>query len=513
MNCEQSEICQCPPKTECIFNCVGNARCANTEFSTQYNGQTIIINCIGISACFGATGDLSPAASVTWKCQGTDACKDAYLESCGFNCELNCNCDSDCINEKSCGGDYFALINPEKSFTCNGIFCITPDPTISPTLKPSDSPIADGEPTRAPTIGSSEPTISPSPSPTISGTEIPTLEPTPFPIEEPSKYPIINEVGDEEDEEATSDTVQVEFLAGEWIKTNMALFILIIVGIVMLCCIPVVICIYCVKVRSAQNINKEPENIVVHMTSVSTDNDNFNVNTNTNTNPTHSSGKSYLAGEGPYSQHISPEPVSPVSGNYGYHANVNFNPLPQMPVPQPPNNVQKWNNNTPNYPQRFGDSFSEESFYGASTPINNMHISSPLSSGASGGNKQVQIMHGHNHGIGPGAAGNGRQRKRRETYTEWNYEQICDWILSLHNGLFVKYERILRISLRECNLKGRSLKMVNNEDIQSWGIKDFEHMKLLQYYMHELINSNINSGNLTVEGNAEINVDPQSNFM
>ena len=140
VSCQQSEICQCPSTSECIFNCTGNAKCADTQLSTADTTQTVTINCIGSSACYGLTGDLSSATTVTWNCKGTDACKEAYLDSCGFSCEVNCDCESDCINEKSCGNDYLALINPDHAFTCNGLFCITPDPTISPSMDPSISP-------------------------------------------------------------------------------------------------------------------------------------------------------------------------------------------------------------------------------------------------------------------------------------------------------------------------------------------------------------------------------------
>ena len=175
--CQQSKECQCKPTSECIFDCQGSAQCAGTTLRTAYNGQDIIINCIGTSACYGITGDpsLGSARSITWNCQGDDACKQAYLESCGFECELNCLCSIDCINERSCGDDYTDRINENQAFTCNGLFCITPEPSLFPTERPSDSPIAEGDPTRAPSV--------PTPSPSISPTNDPTHNPSPDPTQ------------------------------------------------------------------------------------------------------------------------------------------------------------------------------------------------------------------------------------------------------------------------------------------------------------------------------------------
>lgn len=175
-------------------------------------------------------------------------------------------------------------------------------------------------------------------------------------------------------------------------------------------------------------------------------------------------------------------------------------PLPQMPMPvsvQPQyndnyNQRQNWDINTRNYPARTDDSSSEDSVYGPSTP-NNITVSSPFSSRSG----QPQNYEDDHRGI----AGD-----KRETYTIWNHRQIADWILELYDGRFRKYENVLRQSLRKCNLKGRSLKLVNNMDIQDWGINDFEDMKMLQYYITELINSEKHLENMTIEGNGQINM-------
>ena len=449
VTCAPSEICQCPSTSECIFNCEGEGQCVGTELSTTYNGQTITINCIGASACSRLTGDLSPSSSVTWNCKGADACKDAYLDSCGFVCEVNCNCESDCVNEKSCGNDYLTLINPDNSFTCKGLFCITPDPTLSPftdpttsptTSKPSYSPIADGEPTKAPSVPTSSPFQKPIKSPTDQPSSSPTLESTINPI---------SSLIEPEEERIGGSTVKVESLAGDWIKQNVAFFILFIVGILSLCCVPIIICIYCDKAKKTadgSNMKKEPDNIIM---------------------------KSQFLFNGAVDCVASVESV-PSPSSVNSHQN-----LPQQPHVQ---NNENWEIRTSTARNSmYNDSDSDASFHGTKTQM--ATSTSPYSSGG--------------HGYGPKSA----EQRRNDMCTTWNYEQIGDWILLLHNGLFRKYEAELRQSLKECNLKGRSLKLVNSDDIRDWGIKDFEHRKLLQYYLNELINTDTSLEMLTVEGN------------
>lgn len=169
--CQQSLECKCKATAQCIFDFEGSARCADTKLSTAYNGQDIIINCIGTSSCFALSGDLSSANSVTWNCEGVNSCNTASLDKCGFECELNC------IDEQSCGDNYLERVNDNSAFTCNGIGCITPEPTPAPTSQPSDSPIADGDPTRAPSVGTPSPSKSPTNDPTISPSSIPTESP------------------------------------------------------------------------------------------------------------------------------------------------------------------------------------------------------------------------------------------------------------------------------------------------------------------------------------------------
>ena len=344
----------------------------------------------------------------------------------------------------------------------------TDNPTQFPSESPTDNPSITPDPTSSPTT---LPTLEPSQKPTTSISDDLSPSPTIEPTLNPASSPLITK---EEQDEETS--VRDEFSWSEWIKRNIALFTLIIVGIILLCCVPVVTCIYCYKVKSRKNQihnnKREPDNIVM---------------------------TSKFDNTGAMDRVSSVESVPSPSSHYNHSVNFQQN-LPQQPYVHRQN--EDWTINTPNFPRQMtattvasdhnsmynNDSDFDHGMTTTSPPYGTM-TTSP-STNSSGGQELKPI----------------KELRGKDTYMTWNHGQISDWILSLHNAAFRKYEAILRHSLRECNLKGRSLKMVNSTDIMDWGIKDFEHRKLLQYYIHELINSDKNLENLTVEGNAELNI-------
>ena len=72
-------------------------------------------------------------------------------------------------------------------------------------------------------------------------------------------------------------------------------------------------------------------------------------------------------------------------------------------------------------------------------------------------------------------------------FLKWDHHEILQWILSLDNGLFSKYEDLLRSSLIEENVKGHHLRDVNVLHIKGWGVNDFEHKQLLSDHIQALV--------------------------
>eukprot|EP01084_Bolivina_argentea_P251764 422400_1 len=62
-------------------------------------------------------------------------------------------------------------------------------------------------------------------------------------------------------------------------------------------------------------------------------------------------------------------------------------------------------------------------------------------------------------------------------YLEWKTEEILQWILTLENGRYVKYENVLCESLKDEGVKGVHLPKVDSSDVKRWGIKQFDDIK------------------------------------
>lgn len=78
---------------------------------------------------------------------------------------------------------------------------------------------------------------------------------------------------------------------------------------------------------------------------------------------------------------------------------------------------------------------------------------------------------------------------RDKNYSDWNYEDIFRWILSLNDGLFVQYQDILMQTLKQENVNGLSLNSVYKVDIKFWGINDPEHAQILHQQIQAVVNT------------------------
>ena len=74
-------------------------------------------------------------------------------------------------------------------------------------------------------------------------------------------------------------------------------------------------------------------------------------------------------------------------------------------------------------------------------------------------------------------------------YKEWNHEEMLQWIFSLDDGRFRKYEEKLRIEIGEEEPSGQDLDEVKKEDIKRWGIKKFADINKLKKCIEDLVNA------------------------
>ena len=66
-----------------------------------------------------------------------------------------------------------------------------------------------------------------------------------------------------------------------------------------------------------------------------------------------------------------------------------------------------------------------------------------------------------------------------QEFINWEYDDIIEWIMSLENGVFIKYKEKLTDNLNSNNINGSILMSITLDDIHDWGIDDYNHMKKL----------------------------------
>ena len=60
-------------------------------------------------------------------------------------------------------------------------------------------------------------------------------------------------------------------------------------------------------------------------------------------------------------------------------------------------------------------------------------------------------------------------------YERWDYRDVIKWIMSLENGIFIKYQCKLKISLSEWKLTGSDLPNVTKKEWKEFGVETFGH--------------------------------------
>merc|ERR1712154_694620 len=74
-------------------------------------------------------------------------------------------------------------------------------------------------------------------------------------------------------------------------------------------------------------------------------------------------------------------------------------------------------------------------------------------------------------------------------FLQWKHDEICQWIIGLDNGRFMKYKEKLRISLEEEEVDGQILEIVDGGDLKRWGVTKLADIKFLQKELLTLVNN------------------------
>ena len=90
-----------------------------------------------------------------------------------------------------------------------------------------------------------------------------------------------------------------------------------------------------------------------------------------------------------------------------------------------------------------------------------------------------------------------------KNYQNWNYDNITDWIISLDDGIYEKYEKILREQLKDEEMSGDVLSTLDKNDLGRFGIKNYKHKLAILNHIKKLTSKQNNNNNIMAfnEGN------------
>ena len=77
-----------------------------------------------------------------------------------------------------------------------------------------------------------------------------------------------------------------------------------------------------------------------------------------------------------------------------------------------------------------------------------------------------------------------------DKFEQCQWQEILQWIVSLDDGKFKKYEQDLRKNLKEEEIAGIALKDVDASDVKRWGVTKFSDMKTLRQHIKQLVDKN-----------------------
>merc|ERR1712228_334622 len=87
------------------------------------------------------------------------------------------------------------------------------------------------------------------------------------------------------------------------------------------------------------------------------------------------------------------------------------------------------------------------------------------------------------------------EEKKEETeereidFVEWEWHDIMEWIISLNNGKYKKYQNVLTEKLMEEEVKGQHLCYIDKNDLHRFGISSFSDKVDVYHRIQRLINT------------------------
>eukprot|EP01083_Nonionella_stella_P088060 245202_1 len=85
-------------------------------------------------------------------------------------------------------------------------------------------------------------------------------------------------------------------------------------------------------------------------------------------------------------------------------------------------------------------------------------------------------------------------------FSEWDCDAVIEWICSLENDRYRKYETKLSVSIKHENIKGKYLGDVDKSDLHRLGVTDFADKLSLISHIKQLVARQGDQGNEEIEG-------------
>ena len=84
----------------------------------------------------------------------------------------------------------------------------------------------------------------------------------------------------------------------------------------------------------------------------------------------------------------------------------------------------------------------------------------------------------------------------------------CDWIITIENGQFTKYEKLLRLVFKKEGVNGSQIEYIDKGELRGWGVELFIDRVNIYKNMQNLINKNQKQQFVNNEGHLNDNNTP-----
>ena len=102
-----------------------------------------------------------------------------------------------------------------------------------------------------------------------------------------------------------------------------------------------------------------------------------------------------------------------------------------------------------------------------------------------------------------------KQNLNPSRYLQWNSDEAVDWICSIENQRFAKYEDALRPCFAEEGVTGSELGHITQTALRDWGVKNFKDRIALEKEIQQLVAQYSQAQQLVTHHVGKANIKPK----